>query len=150
MTLALVVAAPLAGAALLALFGGYLGRRTGGALAAGAILVSFGATAAMAPVLGAHGLSIDAPIARWLPIRGADIHLVLDLTMLAVVLMITGVSALIAIYSIGYLKSDRGIQRYFAALDLFVAAMLLIAVSSNLLLLFAGCCLLYTSPSPRD
>ena len=138
MTLALVVAAPLAGAIFLALFGGYLGRRTSGTIAAGAILVSFGAAAAMAPVLLARGGSIDAPIARWLPIPGADFHLVLDVTMLAVVLMITAVSALIAIYSIGYLAGDRGIQRYFAALDLFVAAMLLIAVASNLLLLFAG------------
>ncbi len=52
--------------------------------------------------------------------------------------MITGVSTLIAVYSIGYLKGDRGIRRYFATLDLFVAAMLLIALSSNLLLLLAG------------
>ena len=43
---------------------------------------------------------------------------------LAVALAITGVSALIALYSIDYLAHDRGVQRYFATIDLFVAAML--------------------------
>src|SRR2546423_7118820 len=52
--------------------------------------------------------------------------------------MVTGISTLISLYSIDYLGRDRGAQRYYAALDLFVFAMLLIIVASNLLLLFAG------------
>src|SRR2546423_12025840 len=52
--------------------------------------------------------------------------------------MVTGISTLSSLYSIDYLGRDRGAQRYYAALDLFVFAMLLIVVASNLLLLFAG------------
>src|SRR5207245_7982115 len=74
----------------------------------------------------------------WLPVRGADLALRVDPLTVPLVLMVTGVSTLICLYSIDYLGRDRGAQRYFAALDLFVFAMLLIVVASNLLLLFAG------------
>ena len=137
MTLALVVAFPLAGALLIALGGGRLGRRITGAIAALAILLSFGAAMSMIATMVTRPL-VEARIAPWLPLPGADLSLVVDSSMLAVTLMITGVSALICVYSIGYLAHDRGLQRYFATLDLFVAAMLLIVLSSNLALLFAG------------
>jgi NADH-quinone oxidoreductase subunit L len=137
MTLALVVAAPLAGAALLAVAGGRLGRRVTGALATLALLGSFAAAAALVTVIPDRPV-IEAPIGPWLPLPGADLALVADSAKLALALMITGVSALIAIYSVGYLHGDGGVQRYFVALDLFVAAMLLIVLGSNLLLLFAG------------
>ncbi len=137
MTLALVVAFPLAAAILIALAGGRLGRRTTGVVASLAIFLSFGAAASMIATMLSRPL-IEARIGPWLPIAGADFALVVDSSMLAVTLTITGVSALISVYSIGYLAHDRGTQRYFAALDLFVAAMLLIVLASNLALLFAG------------
>jgi NADH-quinone oxidoreductase subunit L len=58
--------------------------------------------------------------------------------MLAVALALSGVSALIALYSIGYLARDRGLQRYFSALSLLVAGMLLVTLGANLLLVVAG------------
>ena len=137
MTLAAVVGLPLAGAVLIALAGGTLGRRTIGVIASVAILLSFGAAASMVASMRSSPL-LEARLAPWLPVPGADFALVLDSSMLAVTLMITGVSALISIYSIGYLAKDRGAQRYFATLDLFVASMLLIVLASNLVLLFAG------------
>jgi NADH-quinone oxidoreductase subunit L len=137
MTLALVVAFPLAGAVFLALAGGRLGRRMLGAIASLAILLSFGAAASMVAAMVTRPL-LEARLGTWLPVPGADFALVIDSSMLAVTLMITGVSALIAIYSIAYLAHDRGLQRYFATIDLFVAAMLLVVLASNLVLLFAG------------
>ena len=137
MTLALIVGSPLAGAIVIVLAGGRMGRRLLGAIASLAIVVPFGAAASMIASMPAHPL-IEARIGPWLPLPGADFALVIDSAMLAVTLMITGVSALIAIYSIGYLAGDRGPQRYFAALDLFVAAMLLIVLATDLVLLFAG------------
>ena len=137
MTLALVVGLPLGGAVLIALAGGSLGRRTIGVIASLAILLSFGAAASMVASMPARPL-LEARLAQWLPVPGADFALVVDSSMLAVTLMITGVSAVISVYSIGYLGTDRGSQRFFATLDLFVAAMLLIVLASNLVLLFAG------------
>ena len=53
-------------------------------------------------------------------------------------LMITGVSALIHFYSIGYMKEDPAINRFFAYMNLFVFFMLLLVLADNYLLLFAG------------
>ncbi|HEU5286794.1 MAG TPA: proton-conducting transporter membrane subunit, partial [Candidatus Limnocylindria bacterium] len=138
MTLLLLVALPLAGAVIIALFGGLMGRRTIGAVATAALTASFGAGVALAQAFAAGKTSLVAEIGPWLPIRGADITLRLDPPMVPLALMVAGVSALICLYSIGYLAHDGGAQRYFAALDLFVFAMLLIVVASNLLVLFAG------------
>ena len=138
MTLALLVALPLAGAALIAVFGGLLGRRTVGTVATLFIALSFCAALAMAQAFGAGKTELVAEIGPWLPIRGADLALVITPVTVPLVLMVTGVSTLIALYSIGYLAHDAGVRRYFAAIDLFVFAMLLIVVASNLLLLFAG------------
>ena len=137
MTLLLVVAAPLAGAAFLALVGGRLGRWSLGLIATGAMALSFGAAASMVASVPTHP-RLEARIGAWLPLPGADFALVADSSTLAISLMIAGVSALICLYSIGYLAQDRGLQRYFATLDLFVGAMLLIVLASNLALLFAG------------
>jgi NADH-quinone oxidoreductase subunit L len=53
-------------------------------------------------------------------------------------LIITGVGYLIHLYSIGYMEHDEDYARYFASMNLFVFAMLLLVLASNLLLLFAG------------
>jgi len=137
MTLVLVVAFPLATAIAIAIVGGRLGRRTLGIITTLAMALSFGAGLSMVASLRDRP-GIDAFIAPWLPITGADFALVVDSSMLAVALAMTGVAALIALYSIGYLASDRGLQRYFAAFALLVAGMLLVVLASNLLLLFAG------------
>jgi NADH-quinone oxidoreductase subunit L len=99
--------------------------------------LSFGAGASMIATM-AERPTLDAFIAPWLPIAGADVALVVDSSMLAVALAIAGVSALIALYSIGYLAKDRGPQRYFSAFALLVGGMLLVALASNLVLLVAG------------
>ena len=138
MTLLLVVAFPLLGAAVVALFGGRMGRGAIGLVATGMLALSFGAAVAIAQAFAAGKDSIVAELGPWLPIRGADLALRVDPFTLPLILMVTGISALICLYSIDYLAHDSGAQRYFATLDLFVFAMLLIVVASNLLLLFAG------------
>lgn len=137
MTLVLVVAIPLGAAVAIALVGGRLGRRTLGIATTMALALSFGAGLSMIATLRDRP-SIGAFVAPWLPLTGADLALVVDSSMLAVALAITGVSALIALYSIDYLANDRGLQRYFAAFALLVGGILLVVLASNLLLLVAG------------
>ena len=137
MTLVLVVAIPLATAIAIALVGGRLGRRTLGIVTSLALLLSFGAAASMIATLRTRP-SLDAFIGPWLPIAGADVALVVDPAMLAVILGLTGVAALIAVYSIGYLANDRGLQRYFASFALLVAGIQTVILGSNLLLVVAG------------
>ena len=62
----------------------------------------------------------------------------LDQLSLSFVLLITGVGSLIHIYSLGYMSHDAGKRRFFGYLNLFVAAMLLLVLADNYLLLYVG------------
>ena len=137
MTLVLVVAIPLGAAIAIALVGGRLGRRTLGIVTTAAMALSFGAGLSMIATLRDRP-GLEAFVATWLPVPGADLALVVDSSMLAVALAITGVSALIALYSIDYLAKDRGLQRYFASFALLVSGSLIVVLGSNLLLIVAG------------
>lgn len=77
---------------------------------------------------------------HWLPIQGidADVSLRLDPLSLVMTMIITGVGFLIHVYSNGYMEHDEDYARYFACLNLFVFAMLLLVLAENLLLLFVG------------
>ncbi|MGH3390153.1 MAG: NADH-quinone oxidoreductase subunit L, partial [Actinomadura sp.] len=67
-----------------------------------------------------------------------DIGLLVDPLSISFVLLITGVGSLIHIYSIGYMAHDPDRRRFFAYLNLFVAAMLLLVLADNYLALYIG------------
>ena len=66
------------------------------------------------------------------------VGLLVDQLSIVFVLLITGVGGLIHIYSIGYMAHDRRRRRFFAFLNLFVAAMLLLVLADNYLVVFVG------------
>ena len=68
----------------------------------------------------------------------APIALYLDQLSLALTLMITFVCGLIHLYSVGYMKDDPSYARYFALLNIFVFAMLVLVLAENLPLLYLG------------
>src|SRR3984885_10684215 len=86
------------------------------------------------------GRSQDLHVYSWIPVNGfqANIGILLDPLSISFVLLITGVGSLIHIYSIGYMAHDSDRRRFFAYLNLFIAAMLLLVVSDNYLGLYAG------------
>ena len=137
MTLVLVVAIPLVTALAIAVVGGRLGRRTLGILTTVAMALSFGAALSMVASLRDRP-SLTAFVGPWLPLPGADLALVVDSSMLAVTLAVTGVAALIALYSIDYLSDDTESRGFFAAFALLVGGTLLVILAANLLLVFAG------------
>jgi len=67
-----------------------------------------------------------------------DVGFVLDPLSVTMMLIITGVGLLIHFYSIGYMHGDEGFARYFAGLNLFVAAMLVLVMADSFLLMFLG------------
>jgi NADH-quinone oxidoreductase subunit L len=67
-----------------------------------------------------------------------DFGLRLDPLSLTFVLLITGVGSLIHLYSVGYMSHDPGRRRFFAQLNLFVAAMLLLVLGNNFVMLYLG------------
>jgi NADH-quinone oxidoreductase subunit L len=68
----------------------------------------------------------------------APVELRVDPLSMVMVLTVTGVGFLIHVYSIGYMRDDPRYARYFAYLNLFVAAMLLLVLANNLALLYVG------------
>jgi len=67
-----------------------------------------------------------------------DLSILVDPLSTFMVLVVTGVSFLIHVYSIAYLDSDRGYARFFSYLNLFVFSMLLLVLAGNFVLLIVG------------
>ena len=84
-------------------------------------------------------IDISAPEFAWIDIRGTlqvPIGFILDDLSRLMLLVVTGVGSLIHIYSLGYMRDDDGKSRYFAALSLFMFAMLGIVLANNFVMLF--------------
>ncbi|MFI1681189.1 NADH-quinone oxidoreductase subunit L [Streptomyces sp. NPDC020607] len=140
--IALLVAAPLLGAAVL-LCGGRALDRAGhwlGTLFAAASFVI--AVVLFSDMLGkgAEERSLSQRLFSWIPVEGfqADVAFQLDQLSMTFVLLISGVGTLIHIYSIGYMEHDERRRRFFGYLNLFLAAMLLLVLADNYLLLYVG------------
>ncbi|MFG2772087.1 NADH-quinone oxidoreductase subunit L [Streptomyces sp. NPDC048350] len=140
--IALLVAAPLLGAAVLLCGGRRLdkaGPWLGTLLAAVSFVIGL---VLFADMLGrsADDRAMYQNLWTWIPVEGfqADIAFQLDQLSVTFVLLITGVGSLIHLYSIGYMEHDERKRRFFGYLNLFLAAMLLLVLADNYLLLYFG------------
>src|SRR5437016_6591615 len=82
---------------------------------------------------------VSTPEINWIDISGAlkvPLGLTLDHLSKTMLVLVSGVGAIIHIYSLGYMRDDSGKSRYFAALSLFMFAMLGIVVSNNFVMMF--------------
>ena len=139
---AAVIALPLASAALLLVFGRRIGRPSG-LIASTAISLSFVSGAILLfRMLGeaSDERSFVLKLYDWVNVGGfqANAELLIDPLSIVMVLVVTGVGTLIHVYSIGYMDGDSRYARFFAYLNLFCAAMLVLVMADNLLLLFVG------------
>ncbi|MFD9906417.1 NADH-quinone oxidoreductase subunit L [Streptomyces sp. NPDC059063] len=139
--IALLIAAPLLGAAVL-LCGGRLLDRVGHWI--GTLLAAFSFVIGLALFVDMQAKSTDERalyqhLFSWIPVEGfqADVAFQLDQLSMTFVLLITGVGTLIHLYSIGYMEHDER-RRFFGYLNLFLAAMLLLVLADNYLLLYVG------------
>ncbi|MFI7383267.1 NADH-quinone oxidoreductase subunit L [Streptomyces sp. NPDC049813] len=140
--IALLVAAPLLGAAVLLCGGRALdrvGHLLGTLLAAASFVI---AVVLFTDMLGkdAEERTLTQHLFSWIPVEGfqADVAFQLDQLSMTFVLLISGVGTLIHLYSIGYMEHDERRRRFFGYLNLFVAAMLLLVIADNYLLLYVG------------
>ena len=140
----LVLAMPLAGMLLIALLGRSVlrGMRAGWAGTA-AIGLSF--VFAVITLVKLQDLPEEERVVTsslWDLANVAGVHIKLgiyvDPLSTLMILIVSGVSALIHLYSVGYMRSDRGYQRFFAYLNFFVFSMLLLVLAGNLVLLTVG------------
>ena len=136
----LIPALPFAGFLVLALFGGSLGRPGVAVTGVGAIALSAAAAAATVYRFDAAAAPYRQAFWQWFDVAGLSptVGLQLDGLSLVMVLVITGVGFLIHLYAARFMRTDPGYRRFFAYLNLFVAAMLLLVLADNLLVLLVG------------
>ena len=109
----------------------------------GALSVLFPALSFVSVVLLAFGMpeeGIRQTLCNWIdiPMLKVDIGFLFDGLSRVMLLFVTGIGSLIALYSIGYMHGDRGFARFFAYINLFLFSMVVLVLSDSLLLTFLG------------
>ena len=142
-----IVLLPLAGAAINFLLGAWmqrtLGKRAISIVGCGVVLGAFAVAVTgfrlMLQLEPEHRFLLDH-LWRWMDIGGmkVDIAFWLDPLSIVMVLVVTGVGGLIHIYSTGYMHDDESYWRFFAWLNLFTFAMLVLVLGDNVWLMFVG------------
>ena len=135
----LVPLAPLAGAILAGLFGRALGRAGAHTVTILGVLVSFIASCwIFADVL--QGNTFNGSVYTWLTSGGVklEIGFLIDRLTALMMVVVTFVSLMVHVYTIGYMAEDPGYQRFFAYISLFTFSMLMLVMANNFLQLFFG------------
>lgn len=134
---------PLVGFFVLAFLGKRIGQPGAGWLGFGAVAASFVATA----VIWLEMLTRDnafrvqtKQLFQWFEVGGHDVgaSLLIDPLSITMAMFVTGVSALIHLYSVGYMKGDPRYHQFFVYLNLFVFSMVMLVLGDNLLVTFLG------------
>jgi NADH-quinone oxidoreductase subunit L len=129
---------PFTGFLIAGLFGKYLKERAATVAVAGVFGSFVFAVSAFIDVLG--GTIIDENLYSWIAIGSLNINVGFQIDQLTAVMLmvVTTLSTLIHIYSIGYMHGDKGFARFFAYLELFTFFMLVLVMANNFLLMFVG------------
>jgi NADH-quinone oxidoreductase subunit L len=139
----LVLAFPLAGAIVCGLGFRVLPRRWPGIVGTAAIFAAFACAIGLIAKLQSHGVDhrqfafVGWDYAKTVGVD-AKVTLLVDPLSVFMALVVTGVSALIHLYSVTYLWSDRGYARFFSYMNFFVFSMLLLVLAGNFFLLIIG------------
>ncbi len=144
-TLITVALAPLAGALLAGIWGtrlggGGLGRRWAHSLTILGVFVSFVLSALTLQDVVVDGARFNETIYTWMQIGELkmEIGFMVDGLTAMMMCVVTFVSLMVHIYTIGYMEEDEGYNRFFAYISLFTFAMLMLVMSNNMLQLFFG------------
>ncbi|QKH34405.1 NADH-quinone oxidoreductase subunit L [Achromobacter pestifer] len=140
----LIALAPLAGAILAGLFGtGFLGRPIGRRAShmitiLGVLISTIGSVVVLNDVL--NGLRFDGAVYTWSLIGQTklEIGFLIDPLSAMMMVVVTSVSLMVHIYTIGYMADDPGYQRFFSYISLFTFSMLMLVMSNNMVQLFFG------------
>ena len=137
--------APLAGAALAGIlgtsFGGNLiGRRASHSLTILGVLISFVLSAMVLYSVVTDDARFNQTVYTWMVVGGLkmEIGFLVDGLTAMMMCVVTFVSLMVHIYTIGYMEEDAGYNRFFAYISLFTFSMLMLVMSNNMLQLFFG------------
>ena len=142
--LLIIALAPLAGALVAGLAGQAVGRRGAHSVTILGVLVSFIGSAAVLYDVALHDARFDATVYEWMVVGGLkmEIGFLIDGLSAMMMCVVTFVSLMVHIYTIGYMADDDtspgGYQRFFSYISLFTFSMLMLVMSNNFLQLFFG------------
>ena len=135
----LVPLAPLCGAIAAGLFGKLLGRKMSHRITiAGVGLALYSSIQIFMDVMNGH--TFNGPVYTWLISGDTSFHVgfLIDRLTVTMMLVVTSVSLMVHIYTIGYMSEDPGYQRFFSYISLFTFSMLMLVMSNNFMQLFFG------------
>jgi NADH-quinone oxidoreductase subunit L len=132
--------APLVGAIIAGLFGQTIGRRGAHWVTVLGVAVSFVLSVIVLKAVALDGARFNATVYEWLNIGGLkmEVGFLIDGLSAMMMVVVSFVSLMVHIYTIGYMEEDPGYQRFFAYISLFTFSMLMLVMSNNMLQLFFG------------
>lgn len=131
---------PLVGAILAGFFRKELGVRGAHLVTIGGMMISFAAALMINKIVFGNGLMINEKFYTWASSGSYSfsVGFLIDKLSAMMMLIVTSISLLVHIYSIGYMAGDDGYQRFFSYMSLFTFAMLMLVSANNFLQLFFG------------
>lgn len=136
----IVVVAPLLGSLIAGLLGKKIGKAGAHSVTIGLMVVAFCCASYVLKLVVFDGARFVGPIYTW-AISGSfqfDIGFMVDSLTAVMMTIVSFVSLVVHIYSIGYMRDDPGYQRFFSYVSLFTFAMLMLVTANNFLQLFFG------------
>ncbi|MHB8167815.1 MAG: NADH-quinone oxidoreductase subunit L, partial [Sulfuricella sp.] len=135
----LVPLAPLAGAVIAGLFGWLIGRAASHWVTILSVVISFVASVVIfQDVMAGH--TYNGSVYTWLTSGETrfEVGFLIDRLTVMMMLVVTFVSLMVHIYTIGYMRGDPGYQRFFSYISLFTFSMLMLVMANNFVQLFFG------------
>jgi NADH-quinone oxidoreductase subunit L len=132
--------APLAGAILAGFFGKVIGRRGAHTVTILGVAIAFVLSALVLEAVALDGARFSGTVYEWMVLGGLkmEVGFLIDGLSAMMMCVVTFVSLMVHIYTIGYMEEDPGYQRFFAYISLFTFSMLMLVMSNNFLQLFFG------------
>ncbi|QTN24955.1 NADH-quinone oxidoreductase subunit L [Rhizobacter sp. AJA081-3] len=132
--------APLVGAVVAGLFGKTVGRRGAHSITILGVLIAFILSAMVLKSVAVDSARFNSTVYEWMVLGGLkmEIGFLIDGLSAMMMCVVTFVSLMVHIYTIGYMEEDPGYQRFFSYISLFTFSMLMLVMSNNFLQLFFG------------
>ena len=139
-TLLAVPLAPLAGAIIAGLFGKTVGRRGAHFFTILGVFIAFVLSAMTLKAVAVDGARFNQTIYEWMVVGGVrmEVGFMVDGLTAMMMCVVTFVSLMVHLYTVGYMADDPGYQRFFSYISLFTFSMLMLVMSNNMLQLFFG------------
>lgn len=132
--------APLVGAVVAGLFGKTVGRRGAHSITILGVLIAFILSAMVLRSVAVDSARFSATVYEWMVLGQLkmEVGFLIDGLSAMMMCVVTFVSLMVHIYTIGYMEEDAGYQRFFSYISLFTFSMLMLVMSNNFLQLFFG------------